>query len=464
MTQSGFIVAIDLGTSKISGVVGRKNENDVFSVLHQESLPSENSIRRGTIYNIDKAGAIVKKLISMLENKLSIQIGRVYISLGGQSVHTLIVKEDMDLAITGGIVTDSVIESLYNSINKFKPELKHNYSIADVEYFLDDKPEKNPVGVTCDKIEAVYRVVVGRPNLFTNIERVVSKSNLEIVDYIVAPLASADIALTEEEKDLGCAFVDFGGGTTDVAVYKGGILRQLVTIPFGGRNITRDICELNFVESDAEQYKKKFGKAKEGNEGFAFASPFTSKPDIDLVELNKVIVLRLDEITLNIKEQIRLSGYSGELGAGVVITGGASKLKNIDLYLNQKLNMPIRKASSKKNVINNVSELVSDPSATALLGVLVKGKENCEYIKPKVVAPEPIVKDKEPKKEPIAEEKPDNRGSKLWGIFGSKDTDKDKRQSDKNPKNLKEPKQQNKFGDVMKDMFSGMFEDPEENN
>lgn len=462
MTQSGFIVAIDLGTTKISGIIGRKNENDVFSVLHHESLPSENSIRRGTIYNIDKAGAIVKKLISILENKMNVRIGKVYVSLAGQSVHTLIVKEERDLTEKGGIVTDAVIAELYNAAMQFKPDLKNNYSIADVEYFIDNKPEINPVGVTCDKIEAVFRIVVGRPNLFANIERVISKSNLEIVDYIVSPLAAADITLTEEEKDLGCAFVDFGGGTTEVSIYKSGILRHLVTIPFGGRNITRDICELNFVETDAEIYKKKFGKAKEGNEGFAFASPFTSKPDIDLVELNKVIVLRLDEIALNIKEQIRLSGYANELGSGIVITGGASRLKNLDLYLTQKLNMPIRKASAKKTLINNFADLVSDPSMTSLLGVFVKGEENCEYIKPKVVIEKPVYEEPTRWTEPPkTEEIKTDRGSKRWGgFFGSKDSDKEKKQ----PKPPKEQKSQNKFGDTMKDMFSNMFEDPDDKN
>lgn len=447
MTQSGFIAVIDLGTSKISGVVARKNENDVISVLHHASLPAENSIRRGAVYNIERAGAIINKLIKLLENKMvDSKIGKVYISLGGQSIHTLIVKEGMSLAAENGIVTSNIIDKLETLAKKHQPEMKINYSIADVEYFLDDKPETNPVGVTCDYIEAIYRIVVGRPNLFKNIQKVIEKSNVKIAGYIVSSIAAADIVLNDEEKDLGCAFVDMGAGTTDVIVYKGGILRHMVTIPFGGRNITRDIEGLNFVESDAEHYKTKFGKAKESNEGFAFSSPFSLKPDIDLVELNKVIVMRLDEITANIKEQIRISGYSDDLGSGLIVTGGSSQLKNLDIYLNQKLNMPVRIASSRKSIVNNVSELVSDPSMASLLGMLLKGTENCEMEKPKATISAP--------KEEEASSVSAPRTGKRWGPFFGGDK-KDNQKTKSNDKG--------KIGDAMKDIFSGFFDDSDDN-
>src|SRR5690606_29405448 len=198
--------------------------------------------------------------------------------------------------------------------------------VADVEYYIDDKPERNPVGVTGSQIEAGFELIVGRPNLMHNIEKSIkAKSELEIAGYVVGPVASAAIALTDEEKELGCAFIDFGAGTTTLSVYKEGILRRMVVIPFGGRSITKDICALNFTENDAEQLKIKFGKAMETHEGPLFTSPFSSKPDIDLAELNKVIGMRLDEIIANIREQISLSGYEEQLGAGVVITGDASQ-------------------------------------------------------------------------------------------------------------------------------------------
>lgn len=376
MTQSGFIAVIDLGTSRIKGVVGRKNENGVFSIVASSSIDSGNSIRRGMVYNIEQAGANVHKLIMMLENTVERRIGKVYVSLSGQSLHTL--EFNQMLHISSGMVTEEEVSRLRKSAEKFQPELKRNYSIADVEYYVDDKPEPSPVGVTGSEIEAGFKLIVGRPNLLVNIEKsITTKTDLQIADYIVGPVAAAAIALNDEEKELGCAFVDFGAGTTTLSVYKGGILRRMVVIPFGGKNLTRDICALNFTENDAEQLKIKFGKAFESQDGPMFMSPFSSKPDVDLTELNKVIIMRLDEITANIKEQIILSGYEGQLGAGLVITGGGSQLKNLDLYLTQKLKMPVRKASAKKSFINNSPELIHDPAFTQTLGMLLFGEENC---------------------------------------------------------------------------------------
>jgi cell division protein FtsA len=385
MTQSEFIAVIDLGTSKIKGVVGRKNENNVISIMESEIIDSGNSVRRGMVYNIEEAGASIRKLLTMLENSIGDKIGKVYVSLTGQSLHTLEFREMMTLS-PGGIVTQEVVDQLNNSATKYVPDLQRNYAVADVEYYIDGKTEKNPVGVAGSEIEASFQIVVGRPNLLSNIEKsITEKAKLPIAGYIVGALASAAITLNEEEKELGCAFIDFGAGTTSLSVYKEGLLRKSVVIPFGGKSITKDISALNFTENDAEQLKIKFGKAMETHESPFFSSPFSAKPDIDLTELNRVIGLRLDEITANIIEQIRLSGYENQLGAGIVITGGASQLKNLNEYLVHKLKMPVRKATAKKSYINNAPELISNPSFTQSLGMLLMGQESCRFVPEEVI-------------------------------------------------------------------------------
>ena len=378
MMQSGFIAAIDLGTSSIKGVVGRKNENNVISILASGSIPSKNSIRRGMVYNIEEAGASVRKLIAMLENSMGRKIGKVYVSLGGQSLRTLEFREAIELS-PGGVVSDDAVQQLRASAEKYSPELSRAYTVADVEYYIDNKPERNPVGVTGSRLEASFKLITGRPNLMGNVEKsITGRAELPLADYIVGAMAAAAVALNDEEKELGCAFVDFGAGTTTLSLYKGGILRGMAVIPFGGKNITRDICALNFTENDAEQLKIKFGKALESQESSFFASPFSSKPDVDLTQLNRVIGMRLDEITANLQEQIRLSGYEESLGAGVIITGGASRLKNMDAYLTRELKMPVRVATAKKAFINNSPDLVNDPAFTRVLGMLLMGEENCE--------------------------------------------------------------------------------------
>lgn len=378
MTQSGFIAAIDLGTSSIKGVVGRKNENNVISILASGTIPSNNCIRRGMVYNIEETGANVRKLIAMLENSLGRKIGKVYVSLGGQSLRSLKFRESLDLS-QGGMVSEEMIGRLHASAEKYSPELSRVFSVADVEYYIDEKPERNPVGVTGSRIEASFKVITGRPNLLSNVEKsIAGKAELPITNYIVGALAAAAATLSDEDKELGCALIDFGAGTTTLSVYKGGVLRSMTVIPFGGKNITKDICALNFTENDAEQLKIKYGKALESQESSFFSSPFSSKPDVDMSELNRVIAMRLDEITANLKEQIRLSGYADSLGAGLIITGGASQLKNMDDYLVQKLKIPVRRTTAKKTLINNFPDLVNDPSYTRVLGMLLLGDEDCE--------------------------------------------------------------------------------------
>lgn len=382
--QTGFIAAIDLGTSNIKAVVGKTNENNVISILEHVVIPSDQSVRRGLVYNIEKTGCLVRKVVTLLENKLGKKIAKVYVSISGQSVHTEDFAEREQLSSTE-IITENVIRQLRQKADDYVPKDYRLYSVADVEYFVDDKPERNPVGVTCSQIEGVYKMVVGRPNIAINIQKSVKdRAGVDIAGLIIGPLAAAHIALNEDEKELGCAFIDFGAGTTSLSIFKGGKLRKMVVLPFGGQNITKDISALNFTESDAEQYKIKFGKlmSKESTKQNNLTSPFSSKakPDIDMEELNKVIEMRLDEITINIKEQIHNSGYEGELGSGIIITGGASQLKNLDLYLSEKLKMPVRKASAKKMYINNYPDLANDPSLTQVLGLLMFGKDDCEEV------------------------------------------------------------------------------------
>lgn len=386
MEQSGFIVGIDLGTSKIVGVLGRKNEQGVISILASESIPSDSSVRYGVIYNIDEVAGKIKKLINLLENKVGKKIGKAYVSIAGKSLRAV---EHVETKFMDGTtpITFAVLDGMEQQAKLNKPDFYTNYSVLAPEYYLDGKYEEDPIEKFASTIEGHYRLVIGRPNIKANLIKSISeKAKIEIAGFIVGPVAASALLLDEEDRQKGCALVDFGAGTSTLSIYKGGLLRYMAVIPFGGRTITKDIQELGFVYDSAETYKKRYGKlGKDKNK------PVTDiAPDVDLRELNKVIQLRQDEIILNVLNQIKESGYADQLEAGIIMTGGASQMEGLADYLAEKAQMPVKKAVAKRVYINNAAELLQNPAYTQVLSLLIFANENCE--KKEIIVPQEEIK------------------------------------------------------------------------
>lgn len=409
MEQSGFIVGIDLGTSKIVGVLGRKNEQGVISVLASESIPSDSSVKYGVIYNIDETAGKIKKLISLLENKVGKKIGKAYVSVAGKSLRAIEHKETKLLDGTMPI-TFAMLDNMEQQAKLNKPDFFTNYSVVAPEYFLDGNYEEDPIDKTASTIEGHYRLVIGRPNIKTNlIKSLTDKAQIEIAGFIVGPVAVGALLLDEQDRQSGCALVDFGAGTTTVSIYKGGLLRYMSVIPFGGRTITKDIQELGFVFDSAESYKIRYGKlGKDKNKATVDVAP-----EIDLKELNKVIQLREDEIVLNVINQIKESGYVDELDAGIVITGGASQMNGLIDHLVEKSQLPVKKAIAKRVYINNAAELLQNPVYTQALSLLLFANENCEKKEiPAPVVVEPVITPGVEQKEEERIEEPESKKQK----------------------------------------------------
>jgi len=382
MDQSGFVVGIDLGTSKITGVVGRKNEQGVITILASEIIPSDSSVRYGVIYNIDEAAGKVKKMISLLENKIGKKIGKAYVSVAGKSLraveHTEIKTLDEKMP-----VPFTILDEMEQRAKQNKPEFFSNYSVLSPEYYLDGQPEEDAIDKPASTVEVRYRLIIGRPNIKSNLQKSIDKANVEIAGFIVGPVATGALVLDPIERQSGCALVDFGAGTTTVSVYKDGLLRYMSVIPFGGRTITKDIQALGFVYESAESYKIRYGKLGKRDKKNNIVNS-----DVDLRELNKVIQLRSDEIFLNVIHQIKESGFADSLEAGIIITGGASQLNGLSEYFAEKAELPVKKANVKRVYINNAAELLQNPVYTQGLSLLLFANENCER---KEKAPEPMV-------------------------------------------------------------------------
>lgn len=399
MEQSGFVVVVELGTSKVTGIVARQNTQGVMTVLASETVSSDGCIKYGVIYNIDLAAGKIKKLINLLENTIGKKIGSVYVSVNGKSLRAI---EHIETKVLDGDtpITVALLDKMDQLAKLDKPDFFINYSVHEPQYYIDGVLEENPVGKLASSIEARSIVVVGPPNIKSNLKRSLEdKAQVEIKSFITGAVAAGALAIDQEDRQAGCALIDFGAGTTTLSIYKDGFLKFMSVIPFGGQTVTKDIQALGFTIEAAEDYKIKYGKLgkfkKEDIEG---------KPNnVDLRELNKVIQLRMDEIVLNVINQIKLSGYAKDLEAGILTIGGASQLNGLNEYLEEKAQLPIKRATPKRVYINNSADLLNNPAYIQVLGLLLFANESCEYIERE---PQPIQADTEPQVVPQKDETP----------------------------------------------------------
>ena len=429
MAYTDFIAVIDLGSSHMVGMVGTKNQRGTLSIIAYEVEDSSSCIRRGCVYNVDETANKIKRLILKLENKLGgAKIAKVYVGIGGQSLHSIDHTVSRVLG-TDGVVTEEIINDLYEECKSFHPDLLDVLAVVSPTYTLDDKLEPNPVGIPCSRIEARYKLIVGRPSLrrYLN-DGIAERAKIEIAGIIVSPLALADVVLTDNEKNLGCALIGFGAGVTTLTVYKGGRLADLSVIPFGGNLITRDITNLRLVESEAERVKLTYGSAmmeKNGDQNIQVGSADVGMREIKLSDLNYVIEARIKEILENVYARIDATGLMDSLGAGIVITGGAAALKNLPEVIRERLKMDVRCSAARKGTVEGGDAIAGKLEYAVAIGLLTKGTKNCAYIQPKVEKPNPVEpKEEEPKKEEprttssVNSKKPKGKGG-LVGLWGN---------------------------------------------
>ena len=390
MAETDFIVAIELGSSKITGIAGRKESDGSIHVLAYAKEESSSFIRKGVIYNIDKTAQSLTSIINKLESALDNEISKVYVGIGGQSIRTVKNIVTRHLA-TEEIITEELVDSIKDE-NRQIPLI--DMDILDEvpqEYKIGINLQVDPVGVLGSNIEGRFLNIVARSSIKKNLQRCFELARIEVADYYISPLAAANVILTDTEKRTGCALVDFGADTTTVAVYKNNILRYLSVLPLGGNNITRDICALQLEEEEAEKLKVKYGNAifeTNDDEGPKTYLLENEKRSIERKVLNEIIEARVEEIIANVWNQIELSGYQGDLMAGIIITGGGSNLKNLDEAIKNRTkinNVKIARFVRTGIRSNGPDLLIKDGTQNTIIGLLNAGKENCcllEKVKP----------------------------------------------------------------------------------
>lgn len=382
MATTEFIAAIELGSSKIAGVAGKRKSDGSMEILAYAQEDSSSFIRKGVIFNLDKTAQSLTSIINRLEGELSgPTIAKVYVSIGGQSLRTV------RNTVARNLEEDTIIsEELINAIgdeNVAIPVVDMDIlDVAPQEYKVGNSLQANPVGLMGSHIEGRFLNIVARSSIRKNLEHCFRQADIDIAEILISPLVTANAVLTESERRSGCALVDFGADTTTISVYKNNILRFLTVLPLGGNSITRDIATLRMEEEEAERLKKAYGDVfyeEENGDAPATCALEDESRSIELHNLNNIIEARADEITANVWNQIQQSGYEDKLLAGIVITGGAANLKNLDEMLRKRSKMDkIRMARQPRNTIHASDTILKkDGSQNTLFGLLFEGRENC---------------------------------------------------------------------------------------
>ena len=378
--QKEFIVAIELGSSKMTGIAGRKNLDGSIQVLACVKENSSAFIRKGVVYNIDKTAQCLTNIISRLEKQLKTQITQVYVGVGGQSIRSLRNVISNDLAGETLVTQDMVIELMDANRNMKYPD-QEILDAAVQEYKVDSQFQLDPVGIQCSHIEGNFLNILQRKAFNKNLNKCFETANIRIAELFLAPLALADSVLTETEKRSGCALVDMGADTTTVSVYSKNILRHLAVIPLGSNNITKDIASLQMEEQDAEKMKLKYASAFTDNNEIDNNMKYSIDQDRQ-VESRKFIEIvegRLEEIIANVWCQVP-EEYCDKLLGGIILTGGGSNMKNIEKAFQNYTH--IDKIRIARFVTQTITSSIADVTAqngmmNTVLGLLAKGDINC---------------------------------------------------------------------------------------
>lgn len=377
-----YIVAIYLGTSHLVGIIGKKNAGGTFTLVADEVKESTFCIQRGCIHNVAETAIRIKRLILELQNKLpNSRIEKVYIGIGGQSLRSIDHSEVRTIN-ADAFVTEEDIRILNNQCRSYHPDMLDVLAIAPPVYYLDDKRTTNPVGIPCKRIEARYKLIVGQPIIRKSvINSIENQAHITVAGIIVSPLALADAMLSPDEKELGCAVIDFGAGVTSLVVYKNGTLKHLSVIPLGGNLITRDLTSLHLVASEAERLKITYGdampdKTQDGTVSLG-AVEGAGMREIDMSEINTVVEARAKEIVENVYARLEENGLKDALGAGIVLTGGASSLKNLQEMVHERFRQDVRYSAIRKGLLENENDMVGNPRYMSAIAVLLQGTENC---------------------------------------------------------------------------------------
>lgn len=385
MESGNIIVGLDIGTTKIAAIVGRRSEHGKIDILGHGKTESI-GVKRGVVSNIENTVQSIKTAVEEAEQKSGVEIKYVNVGIAGQHIKSVqhrgnMIRENGEIEISQNDI-DSLLHSMYN-LNMSPGE-----EIIDVipqEYIVDGEKEiRQPVGMLGNKLEANFHIIIGQTTAAKNIYKCVKKAGLEVVDLILEPIASSVAVLSEEEKEAGVVLVDIGGGTTDIAIFQDGIIRHTAVIPLGGDVITEDVKEgCTIIRKHAEELKVKFGSAlaNENKDEEIVAIPGLrgrAPKEISLKNLASIIQARMEEIVEHIYYEIKNSGYEKKLIAGIVLTGGGALLRHAAQLTEFMTGMDTRIGYPNEHLAKEVPAEMASPMYATGIGLVIEGLERFE--------------------------------------------------------------------------------------
>ena len=380
MAAKEFIVAIELGSSKMTGIAGQKSIDGSIQVLAVVKEDASSFIRKGVVYNIDKTAQCLSSIVKKLETQLKTEITQVYVGVGGQSIRSVknVICKDLP---SETIVTQDMVIELMDENRNMKYQDQEILDAAVQEYKVGSQLQLDPVGIQATHLEGNFLNILERKAFYKNLNKCFETAGINVAEMYLAPLALADCVLTEAERRSGCALVDLGADTTTVSVFSKNILRHLAVIPLGSNNITKDIATLQMEEADAERMKLKYASAFTDNNEIDNELKYSIDPErqIESRKFIEIVEGRLEEIIENVWYQIPSEFYDKLLG-GIILTGGGSNMKNIEkAFANHTHVDKIRIAKFVTQTIVSNHELIKahDGTMNTVLGLLAKGDINC---------------------------------------------------------------------------------------
>jgi cell division protein FtsA len=383
--RNDVVLALDIGTTKVCAMAGRKNEYGKIEVLGYSKVESE-GVLRGVVSNIEKTVNAIAEATVAVRRMTGIDFRAVHVGIAGQHIksmqHRGMLMRDNDHTEISRRDIDRLINDMYKLVLPPGDKILH---VIPQEYTVDNEQGiADPIGMSGVRLEANFHIITGQISASNNIQRCVERNGLRVANVTLEPIASAMSVLSEEEKEAGIALVDIGGGTTDITIFHDGIIRHTAVIPFGGNVITRDIKEgCNVMVQQAEKLKVKFGSAlaDEVYDNRIITIPgLKGRDPKEISEKNLALIIqaRAEEILDYVMWEVKRSGYERKLIGGIALTGGGALLNHFDKLAEYHTGLNTRIGVPVEHLGHGYHEQLASPVFATAIGLLMRGVEDLE--------------------------------------------------------------------------------------